>query len=223
MATVGASQGRTSSVAAPAVVNEVPPSYGYQIEDRGHQITITVPPRYFPDQAVWRVGVVVAISIGGGVGAFTGWAFDPHSGIIPKLDQSVISGFLIGAAFMALLAMIGANRRRNRLLAAHFNATTTVTIDPQCITINGSSVYSRAHVSALATRSTAPRTRFVACSNLVVLGGMLAQSEEEKMARHSHCVTFDYGDQRIVAVGGLTEAPAARIKEAIEAALSRTR
>ena len=55
----------------------------------------------------------------------------------------------------------------------------------------------------------------------MMIGNAISSAAKQKEALQSYCVTFDYGDKQVVAVGGMTEAHAGRVMEVIEKALLR--
>lgn len=131
-------------------------------------------------------------------------------------------GGVTGGVTMAALGIFIAFLRRSARDPLY--AQVAIGITPDCILIN-SARYSRPHVRSWAIRWMEPGGgSFVAVGSAPVVYGMAAgqavrNSDAQKAAKQSYRITFDYGDQQVVAVGGMHETLASRVMEAIENSL----
>ena len=209
------------------VARAVAPSYGYLLDEGPGHVTITVPERRPPGGAErgcisvfgtvvlvfagTLIGFIIALISGLRTGGFN-FGAAPQETLVWYVPLGAVAGG--GLAF--LLAAVGSARKKGPYLKC------TICIQRDNITLNGA-VYARAHVRSWTIRWTeGGGGSFLAEGSSLEVGLVaLVSSEAQKLAKQSHRITFDYGEHQIVAVGGLTEAGAYRVMDAIRTALSR--
>jgi hypothetical protein len=197
------------------------PSYGFDVKEGAGEITITVPERKRPSgfAAVTphsAVGCSALILIP--IMALCGGLVSESRGAIAGIIGAIVIG-LVGARLIAWL-LSGEFRRQKAVYGA-----VTLEIRRDDISVNRT-VYDRAHVASWTIRSIDPRqvvTAAVGSPGYVAaasVGTAIGAAAARKQFEQSYSIGFDYGDKQVIAVGGMTEAQAARLMEAIEVALA---
>jgi outer membrane lipoprotein SlyB len=197
----------------------VVPSHGYSVAAENGRTIITVPKRQRPAKGFARGLVIFLVLACIGLGLLFGSALGLEFGLYWTFGSLGICGV---SALLGALIGRGRDRRIAQSLAA-----AVISIDSRNIMINGH-VYLREHVREWTIRWTdASGTSFVAVGSAPIMAGAMvgaaiANAANQKAALQSYRVTFDYGKDQIMAVGGMTEAGAGRVMEAIEKALERS-
>lgn len=200
---------------APNAPHIEPPNYGFTVKDEPGKISIYIPERKRPHKTVSQFGngcamafvLVILVPIAGWIGYMAGNA------------TGMVLGFGLMTGLIALLRMHEANRQKK--IQAPFDPAFII-VDNQNIAINGKT-YTRSHVREWTTRGTNTTGGSVGAVSQPSFAAeaMIGQQMQKKMVDHSYEVTFDYGNQQVRVVGGMTEAMAEALMKTITQALDR--
>jgi hypothetical protein len=177
------------------------PSYGYNITENTDNIIITIPKRKSPTDRIGAVedGCLLTFYYILAIG----------SGIIGT--RMIFRGHLWGAILIVIPIIVCYTLTRasmrnisDKWKNPHLYSDVIINIKPKTMIVNNTE-YDRGHITGWTTRWT----------------DAAGSDYELKKAKHSYEITFDYGDRQILVVGGMTEAKANTIMNAILTSLSK--
>jgi hypothetical protein len=193
----------------------ITPSYGFTVKKEGNRITITVPKRKVAQRIVMvlfgccglliiPLVVLFCVVIGSGIIPYHGGIY---GGTIGGLIPVVVIAWLI--YFI--------KKRKSGF------SEIVIRIDRQNLTIDNKK-FSRDHVSAWRINNfsaSAPRTQTILLtqSRMEATAANMGAAVGTMLEAYNFNITFDYGDEPILAVPGLTESGADHLLDAIQDSL----
>jgi hypothetical protein len=200
----------TTQLAAQAPPGALP-SYGYRLDENPDQTTITVFERRPPARST--PGCIAAI--------FAMCVASLTAMVCLVLSKGALDIFVCSFLMVWIVVWVATIVIADRIRPKDPTyAQATVGIRRDSVLVNGTS-FLMPHVRSWTIRWTEPGSVVAVGSYGYVAGRMIRAEDEQRAATQSYRITFDYGEQQITAVGGMTESTAERVMEAIQGALAK--